>query len=146
MNNAWENLNKTWRERLEKLEDAMQAAVQYQDTLQVRAESDHRGHTGAVVSLSVVSGSPSQDCSILKPEVLVLYPSQFSTSNEEGSDIRSLGFLPCFPLHAYPIIYPHGGYRVKLALLSKSLLVRNSKPRLSWSTAWHNSCSTSWAC
>uniref|UniRef100_A0A8D1C7N0 Microtubule actin crosslinking factor 1 n=1 Tax=Sus scrofa TaxID=9823 RepID=A0A8D1C7N0_PIG len=34
MNNAWENLNKTWRERLEKLEDAMQAAVQYQDTLQ----------------------------------------------------------------------------------------------------------------
>jgi hypothetical protein len=36
MNNAWENLNKTWKERLEKLEDAMQAAVQYQDTLQVR--------------------------------------------------------------------------------------------------------------
>uniref|UniRef100_A0A8I5NJY6 Microtubule actin crosslinking factor 1 n=1 Tax=Papio anubis TaxID=9555 RepID=A0A8I5NJY6_PAPAN len=34
MNNAWENLNKTWKERLEKLEDAMQAAVQYQDTLQ----------------------------------------------------------------------------------------------------------------
>ncbi|XP_056651159.1 microtubule-actin cross-linking factor 1 isoform X5 [Monodelphis domestica] len=34
MNNAWENLNKTWRERLEKLEEAMQAAVQYQDTLQ----------------------------------------------------------------------------------------------------------------
>lgn len=38
MNNAWENLNKTWRERLEKLEDAMQAAVQYQDTLQVRTK------------------------------------------------------------------------------------------------------------
>lgn len=37
MNNAWENLNKTWKERLEKLEDAMQAAVQYQDTLQVRS-------------------------------------------------------------------------------------------------------------
>ncbi|XP_010721829.1 uncharacterized protein LOC104914333 isoform X2 [Meleagris gallopavo] len=36
MNNAWENLNKTWKERLEKLEEAMQAAVQYQDTLQVR--------------------------------------------------------------------------------------------------------------
>lgn len=35
MNNAWENLNKTWKERLEKLEEAMQAAVQYQDTLQV---------------------------------------------------------------------------------------------------------------
>ncbi|XP_027720446.1 microtubule-actin cross-linking factor 1 isoform X11 [Vombatus ursinus] len=34
LNNAWENLNKTWRERLEKLEEAMQAAVQYQDTLQ----------------------------------------------------------------------------------------------------------------
>ncbi|XP_015738882.1 microtubule-actin cross-linking factor 1 isoform X19 [Coturnix japonica] len=34
MNNAWENLNKTWKERLEKLEEAMQAAVQYQDTLQ----------------------------------------------------------------------------------------------------------------
>lgn len=38
MNNAWENLNKTWKERLEKLEDAMQAAVQYQDTLQVRGQ------------------------------------------------------------------------------------------------------------
>ena len=73
MNNAWENLNKTWRERLEKLEDAMQAAVQYQDTLQVRAERDCRGHTGAMVSLSLVSGSPSQDCSILKPEVFALY-------------------------------------------------------------------------
>ncbi|XP_034505673.1 microtubule-actin cross-linking factor 1 isoform X15 [Ailuropoda melanoleuca] len=34
LNNAWESLNKTWKERLEKLEDAMQAAVQYQDTLQ----------------------------------------------------------------------------------------------------------------
>ncbi|XP_068773810.1 microtubule-actin cross-linking factor 1 isoform X13 [Struthio camelus] len=34
MNNAWENLNKTWKERLEKLEEAMQSAVQYQDTLQ----------------------------------------------------------------------------------------------------------------
>nr|XP_048681717.1 microtubule-actin cross-linking factor 1 isoform X14 [Caretta caretta] len=34
MNNAWENLSKTWKERLEKLEDAMQSAVQYQDTLQ----------------------------------------------------------------------------------------------------------------
>uniref|UniRef100_A0A8C5XAK2 Uncharacterized protein n=1 Tax=Malurus cyaneus samueli TaxID=2593467 RepID=A0A8C5XAK2_9PASS len=27
MNSAWENLNKTWKERLEKLEEAMQAAV-----------------------------------------------------------------------------------------------------------------------
>uniref|UniRef100_A0A8C0FV80 Microtubule actin crosslinking factor 1 n=1 Tax=Bubo bubo TaxID=30461 RepID=A0A8C0FV80_BUBBB len=34
MNNAWENLNRTWKERLEKLEEAMQSAVQYQDTLQ----------------------------------------------------------------------------------------------------------------
>ncbi|KYO25811.1 hypothetical protein Y1Q_0023619 [Alligator mississippiensis] len=34
MNNAWENLNKTWKERLEKLEEAMQSAVQYQDNLQ----------------------------------------------------------------------------------------------------------------
>ncbi|XP_066228987.1 microtubule-actin cross-linking factor 1, isoforms 6/7-like isoform X2 [Saccopteryx leptura] len=34
MNNAWENLNKTWKERLDKLEGAMQAAVQDQDTLQ----------------------------------------------------------------------------------------------------------------
>uniref|UniRef100_A0A8C8SYV6 Microtubule actin crosslinking factor 1 n=1 Tax=Pelusios castaneus TaxID=367368 RepID=A0A8C8SYV6_9SAUR len=34
MNNAWENLNKTWKERLEKLEEAMKSAVQYQDTLQ----------------------------------------------------------------------------------------------------------------
>ncbi|XP_042296326.1 microtubule-actin cross-linking factor 1 isoform X13 [Sceloporus undulatus] len=34
MNSAWENLNKTWKERLERLEEAMQSAVQYQDTLQ----------------------------------------------------------------------------------------------------------------
>ncbi|XP_061453828.1 microtubule-actin cross-linking factor 1 isoform X18 [Rhineura floridana] len=34
MNSAWENLNKTWKDRLEQLEEAMQSAVQYQDTLQ----------------------------------------------------------------------------------------------------------------
>ncbi|CAH2222210.1 microtubule-actin cross-linking factor 1 isoform X20 [Pelobates cultripes] len=34
MNNAWENLKKTWSERLEKLRDAMSNSVQYQDTLQ----------------------------------------------------------------------------------------------------------------
>uniref|UniRef100_A0A8C5PE50 Microtubule actin crosslinking factor 1 n=1 Tax=Leptobrachium leishanense TaxID=445787 RepID=A0A8C5PE50_9ANUR len=34
MNNAWENLKKTWSERLEKLRDAMSRSVQYQDTLQ----------------------------------------------------------------------------------------------------------------
>uniref|UniRef100_A0A6I8NFP0 Microtubule actin crosslinking factor 1 n=1 Tax=Ornithorhynchus anatinus TaxID=9258 RepID=A0A6I8NFP0_ORNAN len=34
MNNAWENLSKMWKERLERLEEAMQAAVQYQDALQ----------------------------------------------------------------------------------------------------------------
>ncbi|XP_075460627.1 microtubule-actin cross-linking factor 1 isoform X19 [Ascaphus truei] len=34
MNSAWENLKKTWSERLEKLRDAMSTAVQYQDTLQ----------------------------------------------------------------------------------------------------------------
>lgn len=39
MNNAWENLNKMWKERLEKLEEAMQSAVQYQDTLQVRGRA-----------------------------------------------------------------------------------------------------------
>uniref|UniRef100_A0A1A8GUE7 Dystonin n=1 Tax=Nothobranchius korthausae TaxID=1143690 RepID=A0A1A8GUE7_9TELE len=31
---AWENLNKTWKERVEQLEEAMQAAVQFQDGLQ----------------------------------------------------------------------------------------------------------------
>lgn len=35
MNLAWENLNKSWRERVERLEEAMQAAVQFQDGLQV---------------------------------------------------------------------------------------------------------------
>lgn len=35
VNSAWENLNKTWRERVERLEEAMQAAVQFQDGLQV---------------------------------------------------------------------------------------------------------------
>ncbi|XP_041438126.1 microtubule-actin cross-linking factor 1 isoform X6 [Xenopus laevis] len=34
MNTAWENLKRTWTERLEKLRDAMSNAVQYQDTLQ----------------------------------------------------------------------------------------------------------------
>ncbi|XP_077338182.1 microtubule-actin cross-linking factor 1 isoform X14 [Lithobates pipiens] len=34
MNTAWENLKKTWTERLEKLRDAMAHSVQYQDTLQ----------------------------------------------------------------------------------------------------------------
>lgn len=35
VNSAWENLNKTWKERVERLEEAMQAAVQFQDGLQV---------------------------------------------------------------------------------------------------------------
>ncbi|KAM3930381.1 dystonin isoform 2-T2 [Leptodactylus fuscus] len=34
VNCAWEVLNKTWKERVEKLDEAMQAAVQYQDGLQ----------------------------------------------------------------------------------------------------------------
>lgn len=35
MNAAWEGLNRTWKERMEKLEEAMTASVQYQDALQV---------------------------------------------------------------------------------------------------------------
>lgn len=35
MNSAWEGLNRTWRERMERLEEAMTASVQYQDALQV---------------------------------------------------------------------------------------------------------------
>jgi dystonin len=35
VNLAWENLDKTWKERVERLEEAMQAAVQFQDGLQV---------------------------------------------------------------------------------------------------------------
>ncbi|KAM9384120.1 microtubule-actin cross-linking factor 1, isoforms 1/2/3/4 [Pholidichthys leucotaenia] len=34
MNGAWESLNRTWRERMERLEEAMTASVQYQDALQ----------------------------------------------------------------------------------------------------------------
>uniref|UniRef100_A0AAR2M6F8 Dystonin n=1 Tax=Pygocentrus nattereri TaxID=42514 RepID=A0AAR2M6F8_PYGNA len=34
VNMAWETLNKTWKERVEQLEEAMQAAVQFQDGLQ----------------------------------------------------------------------------------------------------------------
>ncbi|KAM6312936.1 microtubule-actin cross-linking factor 1, isoforms 6/7-like [Podargus strigoides] len=34
VNNTWENLNKTWKKKLENLEEGMQLAVQYQDTLQ----------------------------------------------------------------------------------------------------------------
>uniref|UniRef100_UPI00398EED05 microtubule-actin cross-linking factor 1 isoform X7 n=1 Tax=Pristiophorus japonicus TaxID=55135 RepID=UPI00398EED05 len=34
LNYTWDNLNKTWKERMDKLEQAMQAAVQYQDALQ----------------------------------------------------------------------------------------------------------------
>uniref|UniRef100_A0A8C0SSD8 Dystonin n=1 Tax=Canis lupus familiaris TaxID=9615 RepID=A0A8C0SSD8_CANLF len=34
LNSAWESLNKAWKDRVDKLEEAMQAAVQYQDGLQ----------------------------------------------------------------------------------------------------------------
>ncbi|XP_077362474.1 microtubule-actin cross-linking factor 1 isoform X17 [Festucalex cinctus] len=34
MNGAWEGLNRTWRERMERLDEAMSASVQYQDALQ----------------------------------------------------------------------------------------------------------------
>ncbi|XP_077586324.1 dystonin isoform X15 [Stigmatopora nigra] len=34
VNSAWENLNKTWKERVDRLEEAMQDAVQFQDGLQ----------------------------------------------------------------------------------------------------------------
>ncbi|XP_067999069.1 dystonin isoform X3 [Melanerpes formicivorus] len=34
LNSAWDALNKTWKERVDKLAEAMQAAVQYQDGLQ----------------------------------------------------------------------------------------------------------------
>ncbi|XP_041419112.1 dystonin isoform X12 [Xenopus laevis] len=34
LTSAWDILNKTWKERVEKLDEAMQAAVQYQDGLQ----------------------------------------------------------------------------------------------------------------
>ncbi|XP_068505073.1 microtubule-actin cross-linking factor 1 isoform X7 [Syngnathus scovelli] len=34
MNSAWESLNRTWRERMERLDEAMSASVQYQDALQ----------------------------------------------------------------------------------------------------------------
>nr|XP_055119423.1 dystonin isoform X20 [Symphalangus syndactylus] len=34
LNSAWDSLNKAWRDRIDKLEEAMQAAVQYQDGLQ----------------------------------------------------------------------------------------------------------------
>ncbi|XP_045077690.1 microtubule-actin cross-linking factor 1-like isoform X5 [Coregonus clupeaformis] len=34
MNAAWDGLNRTWRERMERLEEAMTASVQYQDALQ----------------------------------------------------------------------------------------------------------------
>ncbi|XP_053719860.1 microtubule-actin cross-linking factor 1 isoform X20 [Synchiropus splendidus] len=34
MNSAWEGLNRTWHERMERLEEAMTASVQYQDSLQ----------------------------------------------------------------------------------------------------------------
>lgn len=41
MNAAWEGLNRTWRERMERLEEAMTASVQYQDALQVRTDLGH---------------------------------------------------------------------------------------------------------
>lgn len=43
VNSAWETLNKTWKERVETLEEAMQTAVQFQDSLQVNmTHTDHR--------------------------------------------------------------------------------------------------------
>lgn len=55
MNNAWENLNKTWKERLEKLEEAMQSAVQYQDTLQVRDRAVYMRWVDVGTSLCILS-------------------------------------------------------------------------------------------
>lgn len=37
---AWETLNKTWKERVDRLEEAMQAAVQFQDGLQVQCATE----------------------------------------------------------------------------------------------------------
>ncbi|XP_033612450.1 dystonin isoform X18 [Fukomys damarensis] len=34
LNSAWDSLNKAWKDRIDRLEEAMQAAVQYQDGLQ----------------------------------------------------------------------------------------------------------------
>uniref|UniRef100_A0A671KRT7 Dystonin n=1 Tax=Sinocyclocheilus anshuiensis TaxID=1608454 RepID=A0A671KRT7_9TELE len=39
VNSAWEILNKAWKERVETLEEAMQAAVQFQDSLQSMFDS-----------------------------------------------------------------------------------------------------------
>ena len=36
LNSAWDSLNKAWKDRVDRLEEAMQTAVQYQDGLQVR--------------------------------------------------------------------------------------------------------------
>uniref|UniRef100_A0A8C2UJZ3 Dystonin n=1 Tax=Chinchilla lanigera TaxID=34839 RepID=A0A8C2UJZ3_CHILA len=35
LNSAWDSLNKAWKDRIDRLEEAMQTAVQYQDGLQV---------------------------------------------------------------------------------------------------------------
>jgi hypothetical protein len=35
VNSAWETLNRSWKERVDRLDEAMQAAVQFQDGLQV---------------------------------------------------------------------------------------------------------------
>lgn len=53
------------------------------------------------------------------PEVFACIPSQFSTSDEEGSDIKLRLLTVFFSLHAYPIIYPHGGYKSEAGLAVK---------------------------
>ncbi|MGH0168380.1 UNVERIFIED_CONTAM: hypothetical protein FKN15_066192 [Acipenser sinensis] len=41
LNSAWDNLNKSWKERVERLEEAMQSAVQFQDGLQLNSAWDN---------------------------------------------------------------------------------------------------------
>lgn len=87
MNNAWENLNRTWKERLEKLEDAMQAAVQYQDTLQVRGWGMPTIEMHVLLPLRVPH---PQYFSVLKPKTVLLshFWPKFPTSVEKSVDIK----------------------------------------------------------
>ena len=55
VNSAWENLDKTWKERVERLEEAMQAAVQFQDGLQVLGS-----HTETCEGVNWLSSSKTQ--------------------------------------------------------------------------------------
>lgn len=73
MNAAWEGLNRTWRERMERLEEAMAASVQYQDALQVRPSLPESSVCGPLTNTHPGIEDISLKCYANEGAIRVLY-------------------------------------------------------------------------